>query len=224
MSMTRDAQAHPLLRGWLFGALMLLGMGMLSPLAVADQTRADQASSPEALIEQTTHEMLTRLKTDHDRLKAHPDQLYALVNDIVLPHFDFVYMSHWVLGRSNWAQMSNKQKTQFVLAFRTLLVRTYATALLQYTNQKVKFLPLQGNPAQGNVVVRSKIVQSEGQSVGIYYSLYNKRGKWLVYDVSVDGISLLTNYRSSFNSEISQHGIDGLITRLEQHAIQPKAQ
>ncbi len=207
----------------LLGVLCIVGAGMsVQAEAVQDKSGPDKAIQdkalgPQELVEQTTNEMLARLKADHDELKAHPDRLYGLVNDIVLPHFDFVRMSHWVLGRRYWAQMDREQKTKFVLAFRTLLVRTYATALLQYTNQKVDFLPLRDDPSQGYVVVRSQVVQAGGQPVGIFYSLYNKHGQWMVYDVSVDGISLLTNYRSSFNEEINRNGINGLIARLEQH-------
>ncbi len=214
MTAKREMRTHPYPLWWLLGSLLLLGAGI--PLARA-ATQQVKALGPQAVIEQTTQAMLAQLKADNKQLKAHPGRLYALVSDIVLPHFDFVHMAHWVMGRDNWAQMSREQKTQFVLAFRTLLVRTYGTALLQYTDQKIRFLPLRDDPAQGYVVVRSQVMEGNGRTIGISYSLYNKRGDWLVYDISIAGISLLTNYRSSFNDEINRYGIKGLIARLEQH-------
>lgn len=210
----RVMRTHPHTLWWLLGSVLLLAGAMPLARAAAQQTKA---LGPQAVIEQTTQAMLAQLKADRKQLKAHPGRLYALVSDIVLPHFDFVHMAHWVMGRGNWAQMSRAQKTQFVLAFRTLLVRTYGTALLQYTNQKIRFLPLRDDPAQGYVVVRSQVMEGNGRTIGIFYSLYNRRGEWLVYDISIDGISLLTNYRSSFNDEINRYGIKGLIARLEQH-------
>jgi len=175
---------------------------------------------PRELVEQTTERMLSRLEAQRKELEAEPKRLFGMVNDIVLPHFDFVRMSRWVLGRRHWVDASDEQKRRFVLAFRDLLVRTYATALFEYTGQKVNVLPLRGDPAaQGDVRVQTEVQQSGGPTIAINYSMYqDKQGEWKVYDVSVEGVSLLSSYRSSFASEIRRSGLDALIEQLEQRA------
>ncbi|HKK06177.1 MAG TPA: ABC transporter substrate-binding protein [Gammaproteobacteria bacterium] len=208
------------LRRFMSGWVALLALS--ASLACGPTAAQAKVTPPQQMVEDTTHELLQRFQKDRTELKTHPDRLYDLVNDIVVPHFDFVRMSHWVLGRAAWSQMSHEQKTRFVLAFRTLLVRTYATALLQYQDQKINFLPLRGDPSSGHVEVRSTVAQPGGQSVAINYSLHQRHGQWLVYDVNVDGISLLSNYRSSFSDEINKTGINQLIARLEQR-VQDKS-
>lgn len=178
---------------------------------------AQAGTHPQALVEDTTQRVLERLKQDKELLKQQPERVYDLVADLVLPHFDFVRMSRWVLGRAHWQGASNEQKTRFVLAFRTLMVRTYATALLEYSDQQVSLLPFRGRIEEDDVVVRSEVVQPGAPGVAINYSLYRRDADWLVYDVSVDGVSLLTSYRSSFASEIRESGLEALIERLEQH-------
>lgn len=194
-----------------------LALGTVVLSAWVALSSAAAAQTPQQLVEDTTNQMLARLKADRAELKAHPDRLYDLVNDIVVPHFDFVHMSHWVLGRRYWGEASNDEKARFVAAFRELLVRTYATALMQYTDQKVDFLPLRDDPASGHVTVHTQVLQSGAPPVAIDYSLYLRNGEWKVYDVAVDGISLLSNYRSSFNDEIRETGLAQLIARLEAH-------
>lgn len=190
-------------------AILLLG---LCGSAVA-------AEGPRELVQETASKVLDRLAAQQQEMKQHPDRLYALVDDLVLPHFDFVRMSKWVLGRRYWTQASNEQKRRFVTAFRDLLVRTYATALLEYTGQKLKVMPLRDDPAQGDVVVRTEVAQGSGRPVSINYSLYRKdSGEWKVYDVAVEGVSLLSNYRSSFASQIRREGMDALIQQMESRA------
>ena len=162
--------------------------------------------------------MLAALKKERETLKKEPDKIYDLVNDIVLPHFDFVRMSKWVLAK-HWRNASKKQKLGFIRAFRTLMVRTYATALLDYTDQEIKYIPLRDEVSSGDVTVRTDVHQKTGQPVAINYSLHLRKKGWKVYDVAVDGISLVANYRTSFNTEIKQKGLDNLITRLEAHNI-----
>jgi len=218
MTMIQLGGARCGLRRWLSQAAAVM---MLSTLLVWGPSAAQaKVNGPQTMVEHTTHELLNRFSKDRSEIEQHPERLYHLVNDIVVPHFDFVHMSHWVLGRQAWSGMDHKQKTRFVLAFRELLVRTYATALLQYQDQKIQFLPLRGDPSSGHVEVRSTVEQSGGQSIAINYSLHQRHGQWKVYDVSVDGISLLSNYRSSFADEINKTGIKQLIARLEQRVQQ----
>ncbi len=172
------------------------------------------AMEAQELVIETSTRLLERLRQDQEKLQTNPELIYPLVEDLVLPHFDFERMSIWVLGK-NWRKADRQQQQQFIDAFRTLLVRTYAKALLEYTDQELKYLPFHAEEGAKRVTVRTEITQPGGMNIPIYYSMFlNREGQWKVYDISVDGVSLVTNYRTSFTSEIRQGGIDKLLKRL----------
>ena len=172
---------------------------------------------PDTLVKNTTDKMLVALKANREELKKNKSLIYDLVGEIVVPHFDFIRMSRWVLGKS-WKAASKKQKLRFIRTFRTLMVRTYAVALLEYTDQRIDYQPLRGEVGQKDLTVYTKVIQPAGRpSTLINYRLYLKKDQWKVYDIAVDGISLVSNYRTSFASEIKQDGLDALIARLEKH-------
>ncbi len=175
------------------------------------------ASHPaEQLVHDTTESVLERLRVDSEKLKADADLIYPLVEDLVLPHFDFVKMSQWVLGKS-WRQADVAQREQFTNEFRTLLVRTYAKALLEYTDESMSYLPFHAEDGAKKVMVKTEIKQAGGPSIPLHYSMYqNKAGAWKVYDIKVDGVSLVLNYRSSFSTEIRNGGIPQLLEKLSQ--------
>ena len=176
---------------------------------------AASAADAESMVRKTTDEVLARLERERSQLEKHPEGIYNLVEDLVLPHFDFRRMSQWVLGRY-WRRASTEQRQQFVDQFRTLLVRTYATALLQYTGQAIQYLPLHAPEGADDVTVRTEIAQPGTQPVRLDYSMHvNRDGEWKVYDITVEGVSLVTNYRSNFAGEIRQHGLDHLIDSLK---------
>ncbi len=174
------------------------------------------AVEAQQLVIDTSTRVLERLRQEQQKLKTHPELIYPLVEDLVLPHFDFERMSIWVLGK-NWRKADTHQQRQFVDAFRTLLVRTYAKALLEYTDQQINYLPFHAEEGAKRVTVRTEIAQPGGVNIPINYSMFlNQEGAWKVYDISVDGVSLVTNYRTSFASEIRQGGIEMLLERLEE--------
>jgi phospholipid transport system substrate-binding protein len=167
------------------------------------------------MVEETTNKVLERLRSERDKLQADNNLIYPLVEELILPHFDFHRMSIWVLGK-NWRQASAEEQQIFTREFQKLLVRTYATALLEYTDQKIEYLPFHASPGDKRVTVRTQIVQSGGVNIPLNYSLYlDHQGQWKVYDISVDGVSLVTNFRSSFATEISRGGIKGLLAKLD---------
>lgn len=172
------------------------------------------ASGPQELVKETTDQTLSRLQKDREALQQNPDGIYELVKEIITPHFDFIRISAWALGK-HWRTASKEQKLRFVTAFRTLLVQTYGVVLLDYTDQELRYLPLRDDPASGDVTVRTEVIQPNGEAVSINYRLYLKNGAWKVYDISVEGVSLVTNFRTSFATEIKQAGLDSLIQRLE---------
>ena len=177
---------------------------------------ASTAQEAEDLVRVTTEQMLTVLRAERELLQAKPERIYYLVNGIVLPHFDFVRMSRWVLGK-HWRSATLSQRTRFVREFRTLLVRTYATALLAYSDERVEILPVREGREATSATVRTEIRPPGGFPIPINYSMYLKDGLWKVHDVTIDGISLVTNYRSAFGAQIGRMGMDGLIERLEAH-------
>ena len=191
-------------------AVLLLLWSLPLPAATAT------AKDAEDLVRTTTEQMLAVLRAERELLKAQPDRIYYLVDDIVLPHFDFSRMSRWVLGK-HWRSATPGQRTRFVKEFKGLLVRTYATALLAYSDERVEILPPRTGPQVTRATVRTEIRRSGGPPIPINYSMYYKNGLWKVHDVTIDGISLVTNYRSAFGAQIARMGLEGLIQRLKAH-------
>lgn len=183
---------------------------MFTPVCFTVQAAAESA---EEVVRVTADQVIARLTAERDFLNSNPGKIYDLINELVIPHFDFTSMSKWVLGR-NWRQATETQQEQFVNEFRTLLVRTYAKALLEYSDEKIIYLPVESNPDSNIVVVKTEIRQPGANSVPIDYSMHVSGGEWKVIDVAVDGISLIATYRGSFASEIRKNGIESLINKL----------
>ena len=179
--------------------------------------------SPQDLVHQTADQMINKLRTERKVIDQHPGRIYELVNEIVLPHFDFEKMSSWVLGKY-WRGATPEQRKRFVEEFRNLLVRTYAKSLSSYQDNKISYLPFRGSPGQDDVTVRTEVDQPGGFPIPIDYSLYLKGGEWKVYDVTIDGVSLVTNYRTTFANQIRQDGLDKLIATLAGRNKQDNAQ
>lgn len=190
----------------IFAALLLVWMAGFVGASAA-------APPPQDLVKQTADRMLAKLKEERAVIRKDPGRIYELVSDIVLPHFDFERMSAWVLGK-HWRTATPDQKKRFTEEFRNLLVRTYATSLTEYTDRKINYLPLRGDPNATDVTVRTEVEQPGAAAIPIDYSLTLKNNEWLVYDVAIDSVSLVTNYRSTFANEIRQGGLDKLIGKL----------
>jgi phospholipid transport system substrate-binding protein len=141
-------------------------------------------------------------------------KLLQVINAKVLPHFDFESMTSLAMGQ-NWRTATPEQKKQLVDAFRTLLVRTYASALAAYSDQKFDFRPLRAKPTDTDVVVQVRVLQPGSQPVPIDYSMEKTPSGWKAYDVSVGGVSLVANYRTEFATVVRSSGIDGLIRNLQ---------
>jgi phospholipid transport system substrate-binding protein len=172
------------------------------------------ATAPEQLIRETTKNVMAEIRDNLDTYKSEPQKVYQLVDEQVLPHFDFVAMSDLALGKYA-DRVSDEQRSAIATEFRTLLVRTYSSALVEYTEQEPVYLPMDGMEADGVVTVRTKYDQPGEFPIPIDYSLRLGDDGWKVFDVSVDEISLVTNYRSSFARAIKRDGVDGLIRTLQ---------
>lgn len=192
--------------------LSLFCLTLVGTLPAAAST---DAKAPDVLVRDVTNEVLEIVRADKAIQSGDTKRVIELVDAKVLPHFDFRRMTMLAVGR-DWRQASAEQQDRLTDAFRTLLVRTYSNALTQYRDQRIEFRPARFAPADTRVQIRTEVIQSGAQPIGIDYMLQKGERGWKVFDVIVAGVSLVTNYRSSFAQEISSGGIDGLIRSLEE--------
>ena len=185
-----------------------------SLLAGSMALAADAGSAPRQLARQVTSSILEELTSRREALRDDPRSLYELVDRLVLPHFDFERMSRRVLGK-RWKQASPEQRRRFVSAFRSMLVRTYATVLNEYRGQTLTWLDPEPRKKDGEVAVPVDVALDGSRTVRVVYEMHGDGTEWKVFDVAVDGVSIVTNYRASFRAEVARHGIEGLIASLE---------
>jgi len=176
------------------------------------------AADPVSMLEQTSSQMISSLKQNKATIKTNPTYVEGLARKILMPHVDVPTMSRLALGRNAWQSATNAQKQQFMQQFVTLLIRTYSTALASYTDQQIQFYPVRGGTdGKSRVQVNSKIIQSGGPSIPMSYRLVKRNDQWYVYDMSVDGVSLVKSFHSQFASEISKGGMNGLLAAMQKH-------
>lgn len=173
------------------------------------------ATGPEQMIRQTTNSVMVEIRGNLDTYKRDPQKVYRLIEERVLPHFDFTAMADIALGKYA-ERVSDEQRSAIVAEFRMLLVRTYSSALVDNTEQEPEYLPMDGSEADGMVTVRTSYNQPGEFPIPIDYRLRLGDDGWKVFDVRVDEISLVTNYRSSFARAIKRDGVDGLIKTLQE--------
>ena len=184
---------------------------LLAGFAFAGHALAQE--TPDVLVKNVTSEVLTIIKNDKELQGGSMRKVFELVDAKILPHFNFTRMTSLAVGQK-WREATPEQKTRLAAEFKVLLVRTYANALTSYKNQTVDYKPLRMAPTDTDVTVKTEVRQSSGQPIQLDYTLQKKDDGWKVYDVTVAGVSLVTNYRDSFGQEIRNGGIDGLITSL----------
>jgi phospholipid transport system substrate-binding protein len=184
-------------------------LAALIPLAALAQ------EGPDALVKRTTDEVLAIIKTDKDLQAGNTRKVVELAEAKVLPHFDFERMTRLAVGR-NWQQATAEQKQALTKEFRTLLVRTYSTSLSQYRNQTIEVKPTRMAAGDKEATVKTAVIQQGGPPIPIDYAMEKMDSGWKVYDVLIDGASLVTTYRGSFNDQIQKTGIDGLIKTLQE--------
>jgi phospholipid transport system substrate-binding protein len=167
----------------------------------------------QTLVKDTSDRVIARIKTEREVLRANPLRLNKLVDELIFPNFDFDRIARWVLGK-HWQGASPQQKARFIEEFRKLLIRTYALALLEYADRTIRYLPVHADPKGKTVTVKTEVEQTGSTPATINYRMHVKDNSWKVYDVSVNGVSLVSAYRSAFASEIRQGGLDILIKSL----------
>ncbi len=172
-----------------------------------------QDLAPDALVKKISDEVISIVKQDKDIQSGNQKKINDLVDAKVLPYFNFSRMTALAMGR-NWPKANAEQQTALTGEFRNLLVRTYSSALSTYKNQVIEFQPLRAAAGAADVTVKTQVKQAGTEPVSIDYSMEKTPAGWKVYDVVVGGVSLVTNYRETFNAEISKGGVDGLIKSL----------
>ncbi len=195
----------------LAGALLALAAAQAQAQTLASASTGDVA--PDALARSVTDEVMKALRTDKEIAAGNQKKLTDLVETKILPYFDFSQMTQLAMGR-NWREATPDQRKALTAEFRTLLVRTYSTALSTYKNQTVEYKPVKLAPGDTRTTVRSAILQEGGQPISMELRMEKQPGGWKVYDVAIENISLLENWRGQFNTQIQKNGVDGLIKAL----------
>ena len=188
------------------------------------QAPAPQEVSPDALVKTVTLEVVELIAKDKEIQSGNRAKLIELIEAKVLPHFNFSAMTSLAMGQT-WNKATPEQKKRMTEEFRTLLVRTYASALAAYSEQKFDFRPLRAKPTDTDVTVNVRVLQPGAQPVPIDYSMEKTAAGWKVYDVIVGGVSLVANYRTEFAIVVRESGIDGLIKNVQtkNRSLAPKA-
>ena len=201
--------------GFLHRVALIVAVAAMTMAAGPTVTAASDGSAAQQLVQRVTSTIINELTARRDALESDPRAAYELVDRLILPHFDFERMSRRVLGKKGWKTATAEQRAQFVAAFRTLLVRTYAVMLNEYRGQRLTWRDPMPRKKDGEIVVPVTIELAGGEPTQVAYAMHGGGTDWKVFDVALDGVSLVKNYRSSFRSELARNGIDGLIASLE---------
>lgn len=194
---------------------------LMAVMILAVPLRAESLESPSDMLKRTSDDVIKVLKEKRVMLEKEPELVYQIVDQYILPHLDDVSMAKLALGK-NWRTASNAQKIAFVDEFRSLLVRTYSKSLQEFSDQTINFFPADIAPGEDKVVVKSEVVQNGGPTIPVAYRMRIKDNSWKVYDIAIDGVSLVTSYRGTFTQEVRKSGMDGLLLMLrDKNAVIP---
>lgn len=192
---------------WIGQSALVLISALAAPFSLA------QDVAPDVLLELVTLEVLAIIRQDKDIQAGHPAKVAELVETKILPHFDFTRMTQIAAGR-NWNLATPGQQQSLTAEFKTLLVRTYSTALSGYRDQVIEYKPLRVPPDATEVTVKSEMNQPGKERMTIDYRVEKTPAGWKVYDIQIAGISMVTTYRETFASRVREGGIEGLIKSL----------
>ena len=186
---------------------------MLLALALAATAAAAEGVAPDAMLRAVTAEVIDQLKQDHEFQAADPAKMAALVETTIMPLFDFVQMTRLAMAR-NWRLATPEQQRVLTAEFKTLLVRTYSTALRQYQGEVIRFKQLRAAPRADEVTVRSEVIQPGKEPMTLDYHMEKTAAGWKIYDVKVAGMRLVATYGEVFAEKVRDGGVDGLIKFL----------
>lgn len=186
---------------------------LLGGLAIAAEPTAHQ------VVEQTVNSISGQIDARRAELTANKKELYALIDRELLPKFDTAYAGRLVLGKA-WRNATPAQRERFVATFYNFLLRSYATAILKFEQDKLRILPERRPPQDGRTVVETEMRMADGSLIPVAYAMHSTPGGWKAYDVRIEGISYVQNYRNQFNAEVAARGLDALISRLEKETAE----
>lgn len=189
----------------------LAAFALAALVAVTLPARAQEA--PDALVKRVSGDVIATIKSDPRIQAGDQARIREMIEVKLLPHFDFARMTALAMGK-NWRAATPEQQKRLTDEFKTLLVRTYSTALNKYRDETIDFKPLRMSPGDTDVVVRTQVMRQGAQPVQIDYNLEKSADGWKAYDVVIGGVSLVTNYRDEFNQQVQSGGIDGLVKAL----------
>jgi len=190
--------------------LGLLGIFLFLPFS-----SLAQELGPEELVRKVTQEVFDAIKSDQQLAAGDRQKAIRLAEEKVLPHIDFEEATRLAVGRG-WAQATPEQKNRLAAEFRNMLVRTYSNAITAYQGQTMKVMPVRMKPGDTDVTVHNRFMRAGGKPVLLDYAMRKTESGWKIYDIVVEGVSLVLTYRSEFDVVVKQEGIDGLIRRLAQ--------
>lgn len=196
---------------------IILGICMLLSQSLLAQ------SSPVPMLERVANDIIATLKANKNKLKSNQEIIYKTVEVNLLPNVDVAGMSRSVLGRQAWTKATPAERAQFSKEFTRLVIRTYSSPLAQYSDERIQFLPLRGATNSRFIRVNSVIVRSKGQNIPLSYSLVSKNDQWKIYDISVEGVSLLQSFRSQFAQVLQNATIADVIKQMQQKQIKKAA-
>jgi phospholipid transport system substrate-binding protein len=191
-----------------------------TPANVPAPTAEEAAMGPQELMQKVAQDLLDDLNANRDAARKDPAMLRAMVDRHLLPHFDTNYAAQLVLGK-HWRTATPEQRQRFVDAFYQSLMANYGDALLEFTGDRMTILPYKGDPAAKSATVRTEVKRSNGTPVPVNYSLRRTDQGWKAWDVTIEGISYVKNFRTDFGAEIDQKGLDAVIQRLESQNTPP---
>lgn len=194
--------------------LSIIFLSLLLGLTISHSIAAEE--NPIEMLQNVTQRVMNELRAhDRDDLRRHPNKLYSLVNHLILPHVDFYEMAKWVVGRNAWTLADNQTRDAFIKEFKTLVVRTYANSLLEYTDQKVEFLPMRESFSGKKRIQVQSLIKEQGRSpLHMDYNLIREENDWKVYDIIIEGVSLVQGYRAQFSDDIQQGGLTVAIEKM----------
>ena len=197
-------------------------LAFFAALALSMSAWAQQDLAPGELVQKITDEELASVKSDKDLAAGDKQKALKLAEEKILPYIDFQHATRLAVGRS-WNQATPEQKQKLTSEFRSMLVRTYSNGIGAYQGQTLKVLPARGKPDPEDTTVRTQFQRPGGQPLPIDFAMRKTDQGWKVYDITVEGVSLVLTYRSEFDAVVKQEGIDGLIKRLTQKNVPPAA-
>lgn len=187
---------------------------LTTALAIVFLATSAFAQSPNDIIQSAADELARELNGRKTELAENKSELYAVIDKILLPRFDRRYAAQLVLGK-HWRTANTEQRDRFIDAFYGSLLRKYADGVLEFDNDKVELLPFRGDESKARITVKSTVLLEDGTKVPVNYGLVRRESGWLMFDVTIEGISYVRNFRTELNSEIQAKSLDAVIARLE---------